>query len=193
MTQGYTEKVVMDDLSAGLVLELPAFSGLAQRSTMIIMVAFGVLVCGMCLVLGLKGLRDGNLQHGVGAISMALLFVLIGFIPLRKSIWRLYGKAVVTLTPEGLTIWSKHLWFSGPQHYALGSIQNLRVGPLPEMDWIGRIYHPRYGPYARYGRIVFYANGRQVEFGEDIDADEAAYLVRLLQVRLDAYKGTAPA
>ena len=193
MTQGYTEKVVMDDLSAGLVLELPAHSGLAQRSTMIIMVAFAAAVCGMLLLLGWKGLWDGDLQRGAGTISTALLFGTVALIPLRKSIWRLYGKAVVTLTPEGLTIWNKHLWFSGPQHFALGSIQNLRVGPPPEMDWIGRIYHPRYGPYARYGRIVFYANGRRVEFGEDIDAEEAAYLVRLLQVRLDAYKGTIPA
>jgi hypothetical protein len=39
--------------------------------------------------------------------------------------------------------------------------------------------------------MVFYADGRRVEFGEDIEADEAAYLVRLLQARLDAYAGAA--
>jgi hypothetical protein len=189
--QGYAGKAVISDSPAGLVLELPTHVPFYHSIYSIILMLFVLAVGGGPIVLAWKSFQAGNAGAGAVQVVVALVFGLIGLLITRRSIWKLFGMEVVALSTEGLTIRNKHLWFSGPRHFSIGSIKGLCVGPPPEVDWGGRKYHPRYGPYARYGRMVFYADGRRVEFGEDIEADEAAYLVRLLQARLDAYAGAA--
>ncbi len=190
-TQRYTGKAVISDSHAGLVLEISPYAPYGHSITVISFVFMAVTVFSTVLALGWNNLQAGNIQAELSALPYILLFGVFCIIILRKIIWRLVGKEVVTLTPEGLSIWNKHLWFSGASRFSLNAIKGLRVGPPPDVDWRGLKYHPRYGPYARYGRIVFYANGRRVEFGEDIEADEGAYLVKLLQARLDAYAAAA--
>ena len=190
-TQGYTGKAVITDEPARLVLELPVRAPYYGPVGGIILVLFAFALGGTFIALMWKSLQAGNAQVGPGEVSSVMLIGFVGLFLLRKSIWQLFGKEVVALSTEVLTIRNKHLWFTGPRHFSIGSIKGLCVGPPPDVDWGGRKYHPRYGPYARYGRMVFYADGRRVEFGEDIEADEAAYLVRLLQGRMDACAGAA--
>lgn len=190
-TQGYTGKAVIADEPARLVLELPVHAPYYGPVGGIILVLFAFALGVTFIALMWKSLQARNSQVGAGEVSSVLLLGFIGLFMLRKTIWQSFGKEVVTLSTEGLTIRNKHLCLSSPRHFSIASIEGLRVGPPPDVDWGGRKYHPRYGPYARYGRMVFYADGRRVEFGEDIEADEAAYLVRLLQARLDAYAGAA--
>lgn len=190
-TQGYNGKAVITDEPARLVLELPVYAPYYGRAGSIILVLFAFALGGTFIALMWQSLQASNAHVGAGEVSSLLLFGFISLFMLRKSIWRSFGKEVVTLTPEGLSIRNKHLWLSSPRHFSIASIEGLRVGPPPETDWAGRKYHPRYGPYARYGRMVLFADGRRVEFGEDIEADEAAYLVRLLQARMDTYAGAA--
>jgi len=177
LVQPSAGRAILVDTLNGMLITIPA------KRNWFVIVFLSAWLCGWAMgwIFAFVSLIGGSVGGGA---SLFLLFWLIawtagGVFALRTVVAMVYGKEVISVTRETLSVSTPGKWFSRPRTYALADVRRLRAEQPALMG--GMPFGMRRNTLTPEGTLRFDHGMRSVTFASGIDEPEARHILTILR------------